>query len=88
MGGQASDGDARTHEGMARSDWHAMNVADVVAMTLVPFDGVAPRHLLASGDGATLAACRVAPLTIVLHELATNAVKYGACSSPEGRVWR
>jgi two-component sensor histidine kinase len=77
---------ARTHEGMARSDWHAMNVADVVAMTLAPFDGVAPRHLLASGDAATLAARKVAPLTMVLHELATNAVKYGAWSRPEGRV--
>jgi two-component sensor histidine kinase len=77
---------ARTHEGMARSNWHVMNVADVVTMTVAPFAGGTPRHLLASGDAATLAAYKVAPVTMVLHELATNATKYGAWSNPEGRV--
>jgi two-component sensor histidine kinase len=77
---------ARTHEGMARSDWRAMQVEQVVAMTLAPFNGTGPGHLLASGSAISLVATIVAPLTMVLHELATNAAKYGAWSRPAGRV--
>lgn len=77
---------ARTHEGLARSNWESMKVGDVVAMTLAPFGGDGSDHLIASGDTATLAASKVAPLTMVLHELATNAVKYGAWSEKSGRV--
>jgi two-component sensor histidine kinase len=77
---------ARTHEGLARSNWEPMQVRDVVAMTLAPFAGAGSDHLLASGDAATLPPLEVAPLTRVLHELATNAAKHGAWSCKGGRV--
>ncbi|MBX3023779.1 MASE1 domain-containing protein [bacterium] len=77
---------ARTHESLARSNWQPMRVDDIVAMTLAPFASVGSDHLLASGDPATLAPSQVGPLTVVLHELATNAAKYGAWSRQGGRV--
>ena len=55
-------------------------------MTLAPFGSAGSEQLLASGDAATLAAFKVAPLTMVLHELATNAAKYGAWSQKGGRI--
>jgi two-component sensor histidine kinase len=77
---------ARTHESLARSNWQPMRVGDVVAMTLAPFGNAGSEHLRASGDAVTLAALKVAPLTMVLHELATNAVKHGAWSQKGGRI--
>src|SRR5262249_57498037 len=76
---------ARTHEGLARSNWEPMKVGDVVAMTLAPFGSAGSDHLLARGDRATLAAPKVAPLTILLHDLATNPAKYAAWSQKVGR---
>jgi two-component sensor histidine kinase len=34
----------------------------------------------------TLAPAQILPLALIRHELATNAVKYGALSAPQGRV--
>ena len=43
---------ARTHEGLARSNWEPMKVGDVVAMTLAPFGAL----LDCSGGGCNLGA--------------------------------
>jgi two-component sensor histidine kinase len=63
-----------------------VSLADVVDSTLAPYrsgrtsgirvDG--PEVLVSREAGTTLALC--------LHELATNAIKYGALSSPEGQI--
>ena len=77
---------AQTHEGLAGSNWGPMKVEDIVTNTLAPFGSAESDRLSASGDAATLKAPKVAPLTMVLHELATNASKYGAWSRKGGRV--
>ena len=44
-----------------------------------------------SGDSLLLQAKAAETLALVIHELATNAVKHGALSCPEGRLavrWR
>jgi two-component sensor histidine kinase len=41
---------------------------------------------VAAGPAVAVAAAKVQALALVLHELATNAVKHGALSVPEGRV--
>ena len=77
---------ALTHQGLARSNWEPMDLGEVVAMTLAPFGSGGSDRLLASGDATTLAPRKIAPLTMVLHELATNAAKHGAWSQKGGRV--
>jgi len=77
---------ARTHEGLAQLKWECMRVADVVEMTLEPFAGNDTDRLTMRGTATTLTAATVAPVTMVLHELATNAAKYGAWSREGGRV--
>lgn len=50
-----------------------------------PAEGVAPRTSI-EGPPVQLGAGAAQPISLALHELATNAAKYGALSTPEGRV--
>jgi PAS domain S-box-containing protein len=62
-------------------------MAQIVAAILAPY---APaensERLLAEGPAVPVGANTATSLALVLHELATNAVKHGSLSSPEGRL--
>jgi two-component sensor histidine kinase len=62
-------------------------LGQLVDLALAPFVGsYRERLVIAGGPGVKLAPSAAIPLSLCLHELATNAVKYGALSAREGRV--
>jgi two-component sensor histidine kinase len=61
------------------------NVSDVVNAALRPFDPASTSFRIDCVD-ATLPASQVVSLALALHELATNAIKYGALFTTSGRV--
>lgn len=66
-------------------------VEDLVLDAITPFVGTNSDRIEVDGPDVILRAKVASALAMALHELATNAVKYGALSTPEGRIqvrWR
>lgn len=62
------------------------SIHDVIAQALAPFRDRAGVRILSRGDDVRLSPELTLALSMTIHELATNAVKYGALSVPSGRV--
>jgi PAS domain S-box-containing protein len=75
---------ARAHSLLSRSEWRGAPLDEVVRDELSPYASDGQVEL--AGPPVSLAPLAVQPLSLMFHELATNAVKHGALSSAEGRV--
>ena len=74
---------AIAHDVLTQQNWERAPVRDILNRTLEPFQ---KERITASGPDVTLDLQKALALTMALHELATNAVKYGALSNDSGQV--
>jgi two-component sensor histidine kinase len=73
--------------GMEHTASERTTVNDLVRAILQPYDDDAARERIrASGPDVIVGASAVTSLALALHETATNAVKYGALSEPNGAI--
>ena len=74
---------ARAQHALSRSGWQSVDLEALVRGCLGPF---APERWSAVGSRVQLPVRSTQPIAMALHELATNAAKYGALSGNDGRV--
>ena len=78
---------AEAHNRMVDADWTPLPLSSVVETVLRPFgDRISEGRFDVGGPELLLAPRTAISFTLALHELATNALKYGSLSVPEGRV--
>src|SRR5262249_36664397 len=77
---------SRAHTVLSHSRWQGADLAGLVEEELAPYRGDIGERIETSGPAVSLQPASAQTLTLALHELATNAVKYGALSAITGRL--
>ena len=76
---------AKAHDIAKTSNWTNARIRDVLEAALAPHRS-GQNKFSVSGPELTVAPRQALSLTLAVNELATNAMKYGALSSPNGKV--
>jgi two-component sensor histidine kinase len=81
---------SKTHDLLTREDWSGAPLREVLEAELGPYRG-GDSHVVVEGPDVGLSPRQVLSLGMTLHELATNAAKYGSLCRPGGLLrvsWR
>jgi PAS domain S-box-containing protein len=77
---------ANAHNLLALSHWEGASLNSIIQQELAAYCGEEDSRAVITGPSQILGPQAAQSIAVVLHELATNAVKYGALSVPAGRV--
>jgi two-component system, chemotaxis family, CheB/CheR fusion protein len=77
---------ARSNALLIEQEWKGVPLHKLIETQLSPFIGIDKMRIEMVGSPVTMAAGNIQALGLALHELATNASKYGALSAPGGKI--
>ena len=77
---------AEAHNLLSQEKWQGAELRDVIARVLQPYLLSSPERLRMFGPAVPLPPRLAVILSMIVHEIATNAAKYGALSNDSGTV--
>jgi two-component sensor histidine kinase/PAS domain-containing protein len=77
---------AIAHDLLTQTRWIGIGLNELLAAVLAPYRSAGESRVTISGPAILLPARAVVPLSMVLHEMTTNAAKYGALSTRRGTI--
>ncbi len=77
---------AIAHDILTQTRWIGIGLSELLATMLAPYRALEEPRISILGPAVLLPARAVVPLSMVLHELTTNAAKYGALSTRRGKI--
>ena len=77
---------AEAHNLLSREKWQGSDLQDLVGRVLQPYVINSPERVRLSGPKIPLSPRLSVVLSMIIHEIATNAAKYGALSNDTGTV--
>ena len=78
---------SRAHDVLTDDNWSGASLREMALQAAAPYDAIgAAGRFDIDGPPVSLPPKRAIAMALAFHELATNAAKYGALSTPSGRV--
>lgn len=77
---------ANAHELLVDSNWNGADLKTLARTQLAPYTEGDRKRVHIEGEPVLLPAELATPFALVMHELATNATKYGALKMPSGTI--
>ncbi|MEE1655968.1 PAS domain S-box protein [Microvirga sp. CF3062] len=78
---------ARAHDVLTRENWEGAELREIINEVVEPYLRQKTKHFEIEGPRLRLIPRTALAIAMAIHELATNAVKYGALSVPSGCVF-
>ena len=77
---------SKAHDVLSRENWQAADLREVIEQSIAPFRVTGRQRFVTEGPAQRLRPKQALALAMGLHELCTNAAKYGALSNDSGQV--